>query len=146
MESLRQYKINGQRPDTQTLEAALIASASEFSKVYIVIDALDECPLLNAQRGKLLKSLRRVLTLAPNKFRFFLTSRKEPDIDDKLRPILSSTDKNEIDLLARQQVINRDINHYIDSQLNDDEYNSWPMSVKEEAREVLVEKADCMYV
>lgn len=143
-ERLRQYKLNGQRPDTETLEAVLIASASEFANVYIVIDALDECPLLNEQRPKLLKSLRRVLAIAPNKFHFFLTSRREPDIDDKIRPILSSTDKNEIDLLARQQTINRDINHYIDSQLNGDEYKSWPRSVKEEARESLVEKADCM--
>ncbi|KAL7803967.1 ankyrin repeat-containing domain protein [Trichoderma afarasin] len=142
---LRQYKLNGQRPDTETLEAVLIASASEFANVYIVIDALDECPLLNEQRTKLLRSLRRILAIAPSKFHFFFTSRKEPDIDDKIRPILSSTDKNEIDLLARQQTINRDINHYIDSQLNGDEYKSWPKSVKEEARESLVEKADCMF-
>ncbi|KAJ4865469.1 ankyrin repeats (many copies) domain-containing protein [Trichoderma breve] len=141
---LRQYKLNGQRPDTETLEAVLIASASEFANVYIVIDALDECPLLNEQRAKLLKSLRRILAIAPSKFHFFFTSRKEPDIDDKIRPILSSTDKNEIDLLARQQTINRDINHYIDSQLNGDEYKSWPQSVKEEARESLVGKADCI--
>lgn len=141
---LRQYKLNGQRPDTETLEAVLIASASESANVYIVIDALDECPLLNEQRAKLLKSLRRILAIAPSKFHFFFTSRKEPDIDDKIRPILSSTDRNEIDLLARQQTINRDINHYIDSQLNGDEYKSWPKSVKEEARESLVEKADCM--
>ncbi|KKP01543.1 hypothetical protein THAR02_06365 [Trichoderma harzianum] len=145
MERLGQYKISGQRPDTETLEAVLIASASEFDNVYIVIDALDECPLLNEQRAKLLKSLRRVLAIAPNKFHFFFTSRREPDIDDKIRPILSSTDKNEIDLLARQQIINKDIYHYIDSQLNGDEYKNWPESVKDEARESLVEKADCMF-
>ncbi|PNP58266.1 hypothetical protein THARTR1_01781 [Trichoderma harzianum] len=145
MERLGQYKISGQRPDTETLEAVLIASASEFANIYVVIDALDECPLLNEQRAKLLKSLRRILAIAPNKFHFFFTSRKEPDIDDKIRPILSSTNKNEIDLLARQQTINRDIIHYIDSQLNGDEYKSWPKSVKEEARESLVKKADCMF-
>lgn len=145
MERLGQYKSSGQRPDTETLEAVLIASASEFANVYIVIDALDECPLFNEQRAKLLKSLRRILAIAPNKFHFFFTSRKEPDIDDKIRPILSSTDKNEIDLLARQQTIDRDINHYIDSQLNGEEYKSWPKSVKEKARELLVEKADCMF-
>ncbi|KAL6690574.1 ankyrin repeat-containing domain protein [Trichoderma pleuroticola] len=145
MERLGQYKISGQRPDTETLEAVLIASASEFANVYIIIDALDECPLLNEQRGKLLKSLRRILASAPSQFHFFFTSRKELDIDKKIRPILSSTDKNEIDLLARQQTINRDIIHYIDSQLNGDEYKSWPKSVKEEARESLVQKADCMF-
>ncbi|KAL7916610.1 ankyrin repeat-containing domain protein [Trichoderma velutinum] len=145
MERLKQYKIKSERPDTETLEAILIASASEFTKLYIVIDALDECPLFNEQRGMLLKSLRRLLAIAPNKFHFFLTSRSEPDIDDKIRPILTSTNKNEIDLLARQQIINRDINHYIDSQLNGDEYKNWPKSIKDEARESLVEKADCMF-
>ncbi|KAK4070980.1 uncharacterized protein Triagg1_6347 [Trichoderma aggressivum f. europaeum] len=144
-ERLGQYKINGQRPDTETLEAMLIASASQFANVYIVIDALDECPLLNEQRAKLLKSLRRILAIAPSKFHFFFTSRKEPDIDDKIRPILSLTDKNEIDLLARQQIINKDIIHYVDSQLNGDEYKSWPKSVKDEARKSLVKKADCMF-
>ncbi|KAK4080945.1 hypothetical protein Trihar35433_2050 [Trichoderma harzianum] len=144
MERLGQYKISGQRPDTETLEAILIAAASEFANLYIVIDALDECPLLNEQRGKLLKSLRRIFAIAPNKFHFFLTSRKEPDIDHKIRPILSSTDKNEIDLLARQQIINKDICHYIDSQLSSDEYKNWPKSIKDEARESLVEKADCI--
>ncbi|KAL6819895.1 ankyrin repeat-containing domain protein [Trichoderma camerunense] len=145
MERLGQYKMKGERPDTETLEAVLIASSSEFTNLYIVIDALDECPLFNEQRGRLLKSLRRILATAPNKFHFFLTSRKEPDIDDKIRPILSSTDKNEIDLLARQQTINKDICLYIDSQLSGDEYKSWPKSIKDEARESLVEKADCMF-
>ncbi|KAF3065738.1 putative ankyrin repeat protein [Trichoderma lentiforme] len=145
MKRLQQYKLNGQRPDTETLEAVLIASASEFSNLYVVIDALDECPLLNDQRGKLLKSLRRILSIAPNNFHFFFTSRRETDIDDKIRPILSLKNKDEIDLLARQQIINRDINHYIDSQLNGVEYKSWPESVKEETRELLVKKADCMF-
>lgn len=135
IERLHRYKIGGKRPDIETLADMLIESASGLTNIYLVIDALDECPLLNEQRRKLLKSLK--------KLHIFLTSRREPDIDDKLRPILSSLDKNEIDLLARKQIINRDIDRFIDSQLAD---TSWPENVKNEAKETIKEKADCMWV
>ncbi|KAL7928567.1 ankyrin repeat-containing domain protein [Trichoderma chlorosporum] len=140
---LQAYKIKNERPDTETLEAMLVESASDLANLYIVVDALDECPLSDGQRGKLLKSLQRILAIAPNKFHLFLTSRKEPDIEIKLRS--SSSDMVEIDLLARQQIINKDIDHYIHAQLRAEDYNSWPSSVKEEARGLLLEKADCMF-
>lgn len=144
IQRLRMYKMKGERPDTETLEAILIDSASELTNLYVVIDALDECPLLNQQRNKLLKSLRRILAISPNNFHIFLTSRKEPDIDSKIRSVLSSPDRIEIDLLARQQILNEDINRYIISQLSTEEFDTWPSSVKDEARITLLHKADCM--
>jgi hypothetical protein len=144
IQRLRGYKIKGLRPDTETLEAILIDSASELTNLYVIIDALDECPLLNRQRKKLLKSLRRILAIAPTNLHVFLTSRKEPDIDGNIHSILSSPNRIEIDLLARKKILNKDINRYIHSQLSTEDYASWPPSVKEEARKLLIEKADCM--
>lgn len=144
IQRLRGYKIKGERPDTETLESMLIASISGFANVYVVTDALDECPLLSEQRGKLLKSLHRILANSPTNLHILLTSRKEPDIDSKIRSVLSPPSRIEIDLLAHRWTLNKDIHHYINSQLSTHDYKSWPESVKQEARESLIEKADCM--
>lgn len=122
----RQHKKRGDRPDTQTLEQMLVASASSFPNVHVIIDALDECPLLNDKRENLLKSLGRVLQNAPNSLHIFLTSRKEHDIDRELRNFLSSPSRIEINLLAHQDTLNCDIRHYIDLKLATAHFSSWP--------------------
>ncbi|QYT00974.1 hypothetical protein H0G86_008031 [Trichoderma simmonsii] len=142
---LNDYKTKGQRPDTQTLEAALLSSTSGYSAVYIIIDGLDECPLLGGQREQLLKSLRRILAAASDNFHTFLTSRKEPDINLRISPLLSSPAKIEIDLLNYQQAIDNDIRQYINLTLATDDFDKWPEEVKEEARQLLIQKADCMF-
>jgi hypothetical protein len=68
---LGDYKTKGERPDTRTLEAALIASTSGLSLVHFVIDGLDECPVLGRQREKLLKSLHYILSNAPKNLHIF---------------------------------------------------------------------------
>ncbi|KAL6802257.1 ankyrin repeat-containing domain protein [Trichoderma sp. SZMC 28012] len=142
---LHDYKTKGQRPDTQTLETALLFSTSGCTAVYVIIDGLDECPLLGGQREQLLKSLRRILTAASDNFHTFLTSRKEPDINLGIRPLLSSPAKIEIDLLNYHYFINNDIRQYINLSLATDDFKTWPEEVKEEARHLLIQKADCMF-
>ncbi|KAK4077056.1 uncharacterized protein Triagg1_4023 [Trichoderma aggressivum f. europaeum] len=145
LEDFRGHKRRGERPDTRALEKMLVMSASSFSNVYVVIDALDECPLLNNQREYLLKSLGRILVNEPENLHIFLTSRKEQDIDKKLRASLSPPQRIEIDLLAHQETLNHDIHRYIDLKLATDAFDSWPESVKEEVKQSLVEKADYMF-
>lgn len=144
IEAFRDHKKRGQRPDTRTLEKMLISSTSSFSNVYVVIDALDECPLLNDQRDNLLKTLERILLKAPRNLHIFLTSRNEKDIDDKLRVLLSPPSRIEIDLLAHQERLNCDINHYINLKLSTEDFDSWPESIKKEVKQSLMEKSDCM--
>lgn len=144
VQSLGEYKTRGGRPDTETLIEALIASMQGFSAVYIIVDALDECPTTNDERKKLLNSLHHILKAAPDSLRMFCTSRKEVDIDKAIRPLLLEPWGDEIDLSNQTEVLNHDIAHYIDSILADANYNTWPKSVKEEARKVLMEKADGM--
>lgn len=144
VEQLRGYKKRGERLDTQTLEEMLLASTTRFSSVYIVIDALDECPLPNGQRGILLKSLGRILINAPTNLHMFVTSRKEQDIDKNLHAFSSASSLIEIDLLAHQQTLNHDICHYIELKLASVDFDSWPNSVKEEVKQSLMEKADSM--
>ncbi|KAL9480195.1 hypothetical protein ACSS6W_004981 [Trichoderma asperelloides] len=145
LQRLGDYMAKEQRPDVKTLQEVLIASLDGFADVYVVIDALDECPMLNGRREKLLRSLRYILANAPDSLHVFLTSRKEPDIDVKIRAHLSEPLKIEIDLLAHREILNRDILHYIDSKLASDDFQSWPESIKMQARNSLIDKADCMF-
>jgi hypothetical protein len=145
VERLGNYKTKGERPDNKTLEAALMASISGFSAVYIVIDGLDECPLFNGQRETLLKSLHNILSdKRLENLHIFFTSRKEPDIDLKIRALLCWPLRSEIDLLAYQQTLNKDICLYIGSTLASDKFISWPDDIKNQAKQSLFERADCM--
>ncbi|KAK1254875.1 hypothetical protein MKX08_008870 [Trichoderma sp. CBMAI-0020] len=145
LQRLGEYMTKGQRPDAKTLREILISSLSRFSDVYVVIDALDECPVLNERRERLLESLDYILANTPDSLHVFLTSRKEPDIDAQIRDHLSKPWKIEIDLLAHQEILNRDICHYIDSKLATKKFKSWPESMKMKARESLLGKADSMF-
>lgn len=144
VKQLGDYKTKGERPDTETLKTALIASTLKLSAVHFVIDGLDECPLLGRRREKLLKALHNILSDIPRNFHIFLASRKEHDIDLKLRALLSPPERLEIDLLVQQETLNDDINQYIISTLATSDFNLWPVDVKEEVKQSLVEKADSM--
>ncbi|PKK46896.1 hypothetical protein CI102_10648 [Trichoderma harzianum] len=145
VQRLGEFKNKGGRPDCKTLEEALVTSMYGFSAVYIIIDALDECPVVNNERKKLLISLQRIFTKAPNSLHIFYTSRKEFDIEATMRPMLSLPFTAEVDLSMKRYFLDNDIGRYIDFTLQAAEYISWPESIKEKSRLALVEKADGMF-
>jgi hypothetical protein len=144
LERLGEYMAKEQRPDTKTLREIFVSSLAGFSDVHVVIDGLDECPVLNDRRERLLESLDYILANAPDSLHVFITSRKEQDIDTHIRAHLTAPCKVEIDLLAHRDILNRDIRHYIDSRLATKKFKFWPENIKMEARESLFTKADCM--
>lgn len=144
VESFYEYKERGERPDTKTLEAALLAALDGFSMVHIVIDALDECPRLNNERERLLYILGRICKTAPPNLHIFCTSRKEADIDAALGLLLSPPQRVAIDLARVESELVQDIGLYIDSILASGDFGSWPNDLKIEARAVLIERADVM--
>lgn len=141
---LQDYKIKGERPGTKTLEETLLDSMSRFSAVYVVIDGLDECPLLGGRREALLKTLTNIYSKAQDNLHVFLTSRKEQDIDLKIRTLLCPPARREIDLLARQKTVNEDICHYINTTLVTDNFKNWRNDIKKEVELSLIKKADSM--
>ncbi|KAL7924367.1 ankyrin repeat-containing domain protein [Trichoderma austrokoningii] len=144
-QKLKEYKGSGRRPDTQTLTAALRDAISGFSAVYITVDALDECPTLNGERKKLLRVLSAILDKAPDNLHLLFTSRKESDIGTAMQRHSSRSCSYELDLLSYRITIENDIGIYIDTILATDDYESWPASVKTEAKNSLVNKADGMF-
>lgn len=121
-----------------------MATTSGFLSVFIVIDALDECPILNRERRKLLGSLSRIIATMPDNLHVFCTSRAEPDISTVISAILSPPSRDAINLTVDQLGVNRDIGLYIESMLASRDYSSWPKYLKVKAKDLLIEKADGM--
>jgi hypothetical protein len=83
-----QHIRRGTRPSFQEISTALQEVSKSFSTVYIIIDALDECPKADGTRSQLLtklKDLQKVVDL-----RLMVTARPIPDIEVEFRlfPIL----------------------------------------------------------
>lgn len=81
MQLHEQHAKKGTRPRPAQLCNALASVARSFSKVFIVVDALDECQTLNDCRGRLLSTLFNLE--AQGKVNLFATSRMIPDITEK---------------------------------------------------------------
>ncbi len=69
------FSVQGRQPELQDLEKALLATCGDFSKVFIVIDALDECDE-NKHRRTLMKSI--AFLQQSTSVRLFVTSRFHP--------------------------------------------------------------------
>jgi hypothetical protein len=144
LRDLGRYEEQGQRPDMKTLVDALAATIHGFSNVFLVIDALDECPFESGERKKLLGCLYSIHISKSDNVHLLCTSRREPDIEAVLNPLLSSPSKIAIDLSIYKEAVNHDIGLYIDQTLATSDYESWPESIRVEARATLIEKADGM--
>lgn len=144
VQDLGQYKEKGRRPDRETLEGTLVATIHGFEHVYVVIDALDECPYQNGERKKLSASICRVYEKTTENIHLLCTSRKEVDIETAMTPLLVISTNTTIDLLIYKEAVHHDIGLYIDKTLESSDVESWPPSIKAKARSTLIQKADGM--
>ncbi|KAK1536059.1 hypothetical protein CPAR01_09601 [Colletotrichum paranaense] len=139
------FVVKRERPDTDTLENALRAAVRGFSAVYIVVDALDECPILDGERTRLMDCLSKIISKMPDNLHIFCTSRAEPDIRTKFEEMPSLPTKNTISLMKNQAGLDSDLSLYIDATLATGTYKLWPPEIKTEAKESLLAKADGMF-
>ncbi|KAF4345639.1 hypothetical protein FBEOM_404 [Fusarium beomiforme] len=72
------HKKNGTHPLVEELSATLHNIIALYTKVFIIVDALDECQVLDDCRGKLLSEILRFQERSV--VNFFATSRPVPDI------------------------------------------------------------------
>lgn len=158
IQPLIQDKEKDHRPDLSKLESILATIVQCFLKVYVVIDALDECPANNGKRRTLLESLCRIDSMGLENLHVLCTSRQEPDIQSVLDTFLTKPSnlsfdeslkvqsfKADINLTAYQQHVNTDIGLFIDEELASAIYR-WRPDVKIKARANLIQKADGMCV
>ncbi|KAI9892457.1 MAG: hypothetical protein M1814_001414 [Vezdaea aestivalis] len=130
-------------PTTEDLFQILLASIKGFEEVFIIIDALDECPIKFNHRTKLLDWVRRIHNAECESIHLLMTSRKEVDIEREIAPLIK--DKNDGIIDVQADLIQADICRYIDNTLNSSRFQRWPAKKKEEATKVLKEGADGMF-
>ena len=136
---------NGSRqPSNNALVKCLqeILKLREQAPVYLVIDAVDECPFTSSvsSRDKVLKLVEELVDSQVPNFRICVTSRPEMDIKAILDPLTfqSISLHDEIGQME-------DIENYIKSFVNSDRImRRWKAADKQLVIEVLTHKADGM--
>jgi len=124
-----------QQPTGDNLNSALRRIIESLHQVYIIIDALDECTEL----GNVLSWIEEILDWDPGKPHVLTTSRKQPDIEDRLGPRIAGG------IGLTRVVVNRDIAIYIRDMLEkDSKLKLWPNEIKEEIANALTDGAHGM--
>lgn len=139
LESLFSSCNNGERqPQSEDLMQVLKALINEFQKTYIILDALDEC----SDRQELLESIKEIQDWRLSGLHMLVTSRRLPDIDDELGPMIDSRSK----ICIQSAAVDADIEIYVRHRLQ--KLKRWQNNVQaqKEIIETLKAKADGMSV
>ena len=110
--------------------------------VYLIVDALDECPntsSIPSPRGEVLKLIEELIKSEIPHLRVCVTSRPEADIKNFLEPLVLHTVS-----LHDEGGQNRDIEEYIKSVINENQKNKWRAADRQLVIDVLTEKAQGM--
>lgn len=142
--ALRKYMEMGHRPDAMSLLNTFLATVYGFSRVFIIVDALDECPLGNKDRENVLDTLCDIHARELNNLHIFCTSRRELDIEAAFKPMLRGSGHIDINLNFYEPAVEHDIGLHIDKILGARAYQTWPEEIKSEAKKRLIEKAEGM--
>jgi hypothetical protein len=125
----------GRTPIQQHLIAVLKAIIESFRNVYIVFDALDECP----QRGELLTLLREINHWGLGALHLFVTSRRERDLEEALDSFMS----HQVPL--EQRVVDDDIRFHVSKTLDRDiKFSRYSTGDKKRIESTLTEGAHGM--
>ncbi|GAB7364764.1 hypothetical protein MBLNU230_g5562t1 [Neophaeotheca triangularis] len=100
-------------PGPDELEKILLETIRSCSRVYLLVDALDECPEEHEARQRVLDRIERLTHDAPN-LKVFATSRELPTIRESLEALGSEP------LRIPTSSVDADIRKYLASQLSSD--------------------------
>ncbi len=132
------FEISGNgayKPASSSILRCLELLAEDFGKIYIVVDALDEC----IERATLLDTLEKVSQFKQANIFMLLTSRRERDIESQLRGL----DLHDISFQETQT--NEDIVKYLDAVLQQDKKLSrWTSEIRQEIETSLMNRAHGM--
>jgi hypothetical protein len=132
---------NGQRqPSLHALLETLQQMMQEFPYVYIVLDALDEC----SERAELTEILETMSAWQLQNLHTILTSRRERDIENSLETFI---DQENV-VWLQSELVDRDIQKYIQQRLSDDKRLSrWGKdpALRQDIEAALMKGAQGMY-
>ena len=131
-------KPNRSVPGPDELGKILELSVSSFDEVFLLLDALDECPKDGEARQEVLEYLERLVQRVPN-IRILATSREVREIRDSMDAL--SADRICISAYA----VNADIRTYLTTQLSRDRrLSQLGSAIKALIEETISQKADGM--
>ncbi|KAL5371605.1 hypothetical protein DPSP01_014146 [Paraphaeosphaeria sporulosa] len=132
---------NGMRqPSPHALLEVMRLTLQEFTQVYIVLDALDECTL----RSELMNMLEAVARWELDNLHLLMASRKERDIERSLETFVTEHDT----LCLQRDIVDEDIQRYVRQRLCDDrDLVKWnkDAAIKEEIEVALMRGARGMF-
>lgn len=136
----------GQQTPTHDGQLAMLKEAvSGFDHLYLVIDALDECPNKEGEREKLLKVIESIHGWNSTSVHIMATSRKESDIADHFRGV-NRINGPITEICAQNKDVQEDIKKYLRLRLEHKSFSRWKPGLKNEVRVSLAARADGMYV
>ena len=114
--------------------AALRSVLDRTGEIFIIIDALDECPVRMGEREELLKGLVSIKDFNLPNLHLLVTSRREVDISKTLSHILT-----EPPFGIQNSEVDQDIQIHVRSEVtNNPKLSKWPHSIREEIEKELV--------
>lgn len=129
------------QPSLLELIQMLASFMDDFDNLFIVIDALDECPK-HGERGELLDAISDIKSRSIDNLHFLVTSRREPDIEEILLPLVTTPA-----ISLKGSDLDMDIQLHISHQLaTDPRLGGWSPDIKEEIEHALRAGANGMYV
>lgn len=126
-------------PRIEDLKTAFLGILAESTATYIVIDALDECPVIK-DRKEILQFLVEISSAESNDVHVLVTSRLEEDIDKIVSEISESNEVTRVPIQNSQ--VNNDIRRHVEVCLADDsQLNRWATDIKLEVADNLTSNA-----
>ncbi|OAG13220.1 HET-domain-containing protein [Alternaria alternata] len=133
---------NGKRqPPLHMLLEVTRQAMQEFTQVYVILDALDEC----TQRSELMDMLETVARWQLDNLHLLMTSRKERDIETCLESYIREEDT----VCLQRDVVDQDIQRYVQQRLRDKKsLAKWTKdaAISQEVEDALMRGAHGMHV
>lgn len=133
-------KYQSLQPSGEALENALHALITDSGNIFVIVDAIDECPE-GPERDRLLASINRIQKWALPSLHLLVTSRKIADIEDTLIPL---SEHGLLTPISITEKVDSDIRLYIKNQLETRNLQIWPQGIKQEIEDRLAEGAKGM--
>jgi hypothetical protein len=129
-------------PTMEDLITTFQGVSGESKEIYIVIDALDECPL-QRDREDVIKFLKELSLCVQSSIRILITSREERDIKDTINEVLGEKCHR---VPIQNKRVDDDIRVYLQTSMAEDSvFRKWPPQVQDKVIKHLMEKADSVF-
>lgn len=142
-EAYDQANYGQQQPGMKSIIAMLKDVVVGFENIYLIVDALDECPKSTGERGKLLDTIHEIYGWKMDSMHILATSRREVDIEEYFN-CLDSDLGCYAGVGVQGKHVEQDIIKYIRHRLRHRDYQKWKPALKRDVEIKLASQADGM--